>query len=144
MSHTVYYTHNYLNHTDTKLWCYYLKDFIFCFQVQDVHFLWNQLWSKIPFYIRFFRHLHHWGWCQHIWAVWGEDSLWRGACCSQPVLLSSHIPSCIGPEDRNIKNSVSKKMRKCVDEVYSQERYTDSYNVGTFSYDGTTCVFIVS
>lgn len=43
------------------------------------------------------RYVHHWGWCQHIWAVWGEDSLLLGVCYSQPVLYFSHNPSCIGP-----------------------------------------------
>lgn len=75
------------------------------------------------FLIFFFRHLHHWGWCQHIWAVLGEDSLWRGACCSHTALSSSHIPSCIGPENRNKENRVGKK-KTCVDEAYSHGWYT--------------------
>lgn len=62
---------------------------------------------KIPFYVIFFRHLHHWGWCQHIWAVSGEDSQWLGACCSQTVLFSSRIPSCIGPKDKMQKREQS-------------------------------------
>lgn len=66
---------------------------------------------KKSFYIVFFRHLHRWGWCRHIWAVWGEDCLWRGACCSHTALYSSRIPSCIGPENRSMENRVRKKMR---------------------------------
>lgn len=58
------------------------------------------------------RYLHHWGWCQRIWAAWGGDCLSRGVYYSRPALCFSHIPSCIGPEKQKQEKGVFTRVYK--------------------------------